>query len=216
MVNSEEGYQNLQRFLYGNLKVETGLHRLELDTSGGRVWQADVRLAIRGVPVLMHEQTTEHHCPIQLLEEARKHDTSDSPIPLVTTYLLADRAKQGYARYALSLHVSALQETAGTFQFTDHLEQTADWEDTLIVDVQMSDDGLVTDATWAWNSRVHQQIAKIDRMPDQLSWQQRLDSSGAPRRTATLPITDATRCCIPNRGSGSELVALQVLRNGLR
>jgi hypothetical protein len=96
MVNSEEGYQNLQRFLYGNLKVETGLHRLELDTSGGRVWQADVRLAIRGVPVLMHEQTTEHHCPIQLLEEARKHDTSDSPIPLVTTYLLADRAKQGY------------------------------------------------------------------------------------------------------------------------
>lgn len=193
MVNSEEGYQNLQRFLFGSLKVETGLWRLQLDTSGGQTWQADVRLAIRGVPVLMHEQTAEHHCPVQLLEEARQHDTADSPIPLVTTYLLADRTKQGYARYALSMRVIALKEASGFFLFTDHLEQIADWEDTLIIDVHIGDDGLVSDAWWEWNSRLSGRIADADRMPNGLTWTQRTIPPDTQEWTTTLPITDAGR-----------------------
>jgi hypothetical protein len=146
IVNSEEGYQNLRRFLFGNLKVSLSLSKLSLDTSDDTVWHADVSLAVRGLPVLMHEQSAAHHCPVVLTDEARKIDTPDAPIPLVNTFLLpVDIGKP--RRYALDLRVFALREKGGPFSWRTHLEQIADWQDTLLVDVVMNESGLIQSAS---------------------------------------------------------------------
>ncbi|MGO4593160.1 esterase/lipase family protein [Leifsonia sp. 2TAF2] len=91
-VNSEEGYQNLARFLFGSWAVKVELSGMPQtnDLENGVAWQADMRLAIRGLSVLMTEQTAAHYCPIQL-NEARDPDATDSidtPVPLVGTFLL--------------------------------------------------------------------------------------------------------------------------------
>ena len=105
IVNSEEGYQNLRRFLLGDLEVHAALVGFDPpDTDDDLVWQGEVELAVRGLPVLMHDRTAPHHCPIDLTP-------GDLAIPLGSTALLSDPAYRpagaGRIRYTLRLSVSA-------------------------------------------------------------------------------------------------------------
>ncbi|GAC1409667.1 MAG: hypothetical protein NVSMB60_31280 [Mycobacterium sp.] len=180
-VNSEEGYQNLRRFLFGRWAVSVdfaGLPRIPATPAGpdghppsDPIWQADMRLAIRGLSVVMSEQRAEHWCPIQLTEElGRPVDSPDSPVPLLSTFLVdpsheaevateqpaAPRPAQhgGRMRHVLSLRVYQLDERGGSFNFADHLEQVPDWADSLIVDVGPNDTNTGLAAWAAWNSAV--------------------------------------------------------------
>jgi Putative serine esterase (DUF676) len=69
-VNSEEGYQNLRRFLCGTRKSTAELVRAQLPPSTEDdvidVWQVEVRISVRGLPVLLTEQSAAHYCPIEL------------------------------------------------------------------------------------------------------------------------------------------------------
>jgi hypothetical protein len=69
-VNSEEGYQNLRRFLFGTRKVTARLVNVTLPPSTSPdvldVWQAEVCLSVRGLPVLLDDQTAAHYCPVEL------------------------------------------------------------------------------------------------------------------------------------------------------
>jgi hypothetical protein len=168
LVNSEEVYQNLKRFLFGSLRIELGVRNLDFKGDGKRVWQADVRLAVRGLPVLMHEQTAEHYCPVDLNAEADTRPTPMSPVPLITTFLLPQSGK--YARYALHIKVVSLDEVSGIFGFGEHLEQIADWEDTLIVDVAVREDGLVDEVRWQWNSDLPGRVASKEVLDYKLDW----------------------------------------------
>lgn len=185
LVNSEEGYQNLQRFLFGNLKVAISLAALDLDTSGGTVWQADVALAIREVPVLMHYQSARTHCPVVLSEENR--DAPLNPVPLVTAFLLPKPTSAGPRRYTLDLRVFALREEGGFLSFGSHLEQVADWQDTLLMDVYTEPDGSVRRALYQWNSTVEGPIAQAGPLKKKLVWAEAPEhSKKAPSWTATI------------------------------
>jgi len=156
MVNSEEGYQNLRRFLFGDLQVKVDLAHVRLPEAGQEiVWQLETQVAIRGLPILMHEQTTAHHCPIQI-GQPRTEDTPDTPIPLLTTFLSSREAMANGAkriRYALHLRLLSLREQGGIFGFFDHLEQTADFDDTLILEFEPGDGAGAFPRGWAvWNS----------------------------------------------------------------
>jgi pimeloyl-ACP methyl ester carboxylesterase len=194
-VNSEEGYQNLRRFLFGRWEVSVTLDGLtpyppDMDTLPPEqrwpVWQADVRLAIRGVSVVISEQQAQHWCPIQINDELRRHvDSPDTPMPLISTVLLDGGHEAGLARergeteqpqrhggrlrYVLSLRVFKLVERGNAFRFAEHLEQVPDWADSLIVDVGPAEgdhDGL---AAWvAWNSRVGGANDELDPITDGL------------------------------------------------
>ena len=188
-VNSEEGYQNLRRFLFGRWKVQVFLDGLPEypanmdqlpESQRWRVWQADMRLAIRALPVIMSEQQAAHWCPIQLNDELeRARDTSDHPVPLVTTFLRQSAANStgaaseaphgGRSRYSLTLRVYQLDEHAGSFRFADHLEQVPDWNDSLIVDVGPDKAGTGLEAWLAWNSQVAGSIAAFDPITDGLA-----------------------------------------------
>lgn len=159
IVNSEEGYQNLRRFLLGDLEVTADLVGLALP---GRPddevsWQAEVELAVRGLPVLMHQQVAAHHCPIVL---ERPADAADRAQPLVTTFLIADPGARPedrqQARYTLHLLLLSLRQKGRLFDFRDHLEQTADFDDILVVDIGAAAERLVAWA--AWNSEIGQPL----------------------------------------------------------
>jgi hypothetical protein len=155
IVNSEEGYQNLRRFLLGDLEVRADLVRLELPRDDEEVvWQAEAQLSIRGLPVLMHEKVAEHHCPIEVAPDAEV-------VPLGTTYLLSDPAfrpagadgsTSPLARYTLHLRLLSLRERGGIFNFGQHLEKSADFDDSLVIDVGVWEGRL---AAWAqWSSQI--------------------------------------------------------------
>lgn len=200
-VNSEEGYQNLRRFLFGRWGVRVdfaGLPRTPApsqdlpedapqddDAQQGPSWQADLRLAIRGLSVVMSEQQAQHWCPIQLSEElGRPVDTADRPVPLLRTFLidprheaaLADERREtnappahgGRMRHVLSLRVYQVNEHDGFFDFADHLEQVPDWADSLIVDVGPNDDNTGLTAWAAWNSEVPGAIKDFDIITEAL------------------------------------------------
>jgi Putative serine esterase (DUF676) len=210
-VNSEEGYQNLRRFLFGRFKVQVTLEDLP-DYSAiaqGAVWQADMRLAVRGLPVIMSEQLAAHWCPIQLNDEIKRAaGTPGHPVTLVTTFL-RDAASDSpgpaaavphgdRSRYSLTLRVYQLDQQAGTFNFGDHLEQVADWADTLIVDVGPNAAGTGLQSWLAWTSEVPGPIANFDPItaqPAQLTrvtdhqWRARID---LPAQARQLPILGPT------------------------
>ena len=174
-VNSEEGYQNLRRFLFGRWQVRVDLIGLPSyaeveEAEPAAVWQADLRLSVRGLPVVLSEQRADQYTPIQLNAELQQHnDSPDHPVPLLTTFLFEQTTASGATpargeedavrhhgrvRYSLTLRVAKLLQQDNTFDFTEHLEQVPDRADTAIFDVgpNTTNDGL---AAWAaWNGKV--------------------------------------------------------------
>ncbi len=159
LVNSEEGYQNLYRFLFGDIKITANLEGLPSFVVEGHddiVWQAEIQLSIRGLPIVLAERAAAHYCPIQLLSSEK--GSADRPVPLVTTYLSTalSQHESKRARYVLHVRIVSLRQTGGVFGFFDHVEQTADFDDTLVVDVEVRDGKL---ASWAkWNSEIRQAL----------------------------------------------------------
>jgi len=170
IVNSEEGYQNLRRFLFGDLAITASLVGLQLpgNVADDTSWQLETALAIRGLPVVLHEQSAAYLCPIQI--EARTDaDAVDTPVPMVTTFLSTSAgrptditgARLSTMRHVLRLRLLSLRQRGGLLSFLDHLEQTADWLDTLVVDIRA--DGTERIAAWAtWNSEIPGAIRDCD------------------------------------------------------
>ncbi|MEP6851742.1 MAG: hypothetical protein ABJA87_03675 [bacterium] len=188
-VNSEEGYQNLRRFLFGRWAVAAFFAGLTADLpNDGTTWQADMRLAIRGLPIVMSEQQAAHWCPIILNKLAASTDSGggggeagdqvDAPVPIVSTFLLEPEPpspahtatdRDGLSRYVITLRVYKVVEDRGAFNFRDHIEQVSDWTDSLIVDVGPDEAGTGGAAAWsAWKSDLPGAIDSVPRMPNRL------------------------------------------------
>ena len=208
LVNSEEVYANLKRFLLGSLRVQIEIDGLDRAKLKGRVWQADARLAIRELPVLIHEQTADHYCPVDLNAEAADQASPMSPVPLITMFL-APNPEKATCRYALSLKVTSLKQESGWFGLGDHLEQIADWEDSLITDLVIENTGdkagEVSSGSYAWNSTLSGRIADAEAMPSGLGWQR--DAEGIWQGSVSLP--DTARAMLGEPG------APQIRRNAL-
>ncbi|MDP8978726.1 MAG: lipase, partial [Actinomycetota bacterium] len=153
VVNSEEGYQNLRRFLFGDMRVEILLDDLDLAEASAPAaevfHQAEVQVAVRGLPVLLHDQLLAHHSPIPL--EWRK-DQEGEPIALFTLFLIRALAGETrVCRYAVHLAVHRLERRQGFLVFADHLEQIPLWADDLVVDLVETAGGY--EGRYAWRSQ---------------------------------------------------------------
>jgi pimeloyl-ACP methyl ester carboxylesterase len=181
IVNSEEGYQNLRRFLFGDLEVRGDLVGLELPADpADLVWQAEVELTVRGLPVLLHERVADHECPIELLP-------GQGPVPLGMTYLFTDTAERPdearFLRYTVHLRILSLAEDRGFFDFTDHLEKSADFDDHLIIDI---DPTTTPPAGWArWASEIPTTLR--DYQPDGSPLPDTNQAPGVWEHTVPLP-----------------------------
>ncbi len=186
-VNSEEGYQNLRRFLFGRWSVSLSFADLTRDLpNDGTTWQADMRLSIRGLAIVISEQAAARWCPIILNKVAAaaadpatdasvKDDQADAPIPIVSTFLIPPTASDtvdpaivsgNLSRYVVTLKVHSVVTDRGAFDFSNHLEQVGDWQDSLIVDVGGSE--MAGEAWYEWNSKVNGAISSVPKMPKKL------------------------------------------------
>ncbi|MGI8948761.1 MAG: esterase/lipase family protein, partial [Ornithinimicrobium sp.] len=218
LVNSEEGYQNLRRFLFGDLQITADLvgYRLPGEPDPEVTWQAETRLSVRGLPIVMHEQLAAHHCPIQL-EWPKSTDTADRPTPLVTTFLSSRESRPDTAkmRYMLQLKVLSLRERGGIFSFDDHIEQSADFDDMLVVDVEPPTAGRSAPRAWAtWASQVSSPLRDYEP-PDSAVLTDEDDAQGLWVAHVPLPSpsglflgeTASVRLTVRNRLSPRTLVA---------
>jgi hypothetical protein len=130
-------------------------------------------MSIRGLPVVMDEQLAAHYCPIELTAELAAQAGPNGLIPLTSVFLLTPGSDQGpvpsRCRFALQLRVFRVVKQNGFFDFSYHLEQIADWDDTLIADIGYPDDASTTGEpqVWAaWNSAVSGVLAKNDPISD--------------------------------------------------
>ncbi|MFE7271733.1 esterase/lipase family protein [Streptomyces sp. NPDC057623] len=201
MVNSEEGYQNLRRFLFGDTRIEASLVDYRLRTDGELVWQAETRLSVRGLPVVMHERLAAHWCPIQL-DAPPDGPQASATVPLATTFLNSGlRQSEGEPmRFILDLRLISLRERRGILSLGDHLEQTADFSDTLVIDVGTPEAG---PGIWAgWNSAIEGAIRD-----HRVAGEPRVDEDPTPERwVAHIPLP-TTAAALVGRDARIRLVA---------
>jgi pimeloyl-ACP methyl ester carboxylesterase len=163
-VNSEEGYQNLRRFLFGRWAVSVALVNAALDKEPGVSWQLDMRLSIRGLSVVVSEQLAEHWCPIMLTAPDGERDPLAQPggVPLAGTFLLDPRDHEyaaaagadGRMRYTLTLRLFKVPVEGNVFNFSSSTEQVPYWQDWLIVDVEPDEEADTLKPYAAWGSLV--------------------------------------------------------------
>jgi hypothetical protein len=159
MVNSEEGYQNLQRFFFGNVKVKMSLANFMLDFSANDNPQepdvsyfVETQVSIRGLAVLVHERTIQHFCADAIDRDIYKerYERGDGDLPLFTSFLLDKRADRTM-RYMIRIALYKQQYQKGFLVFQDHMERLPLWSDSLIIQLLQTGDGSY-EATYCWNS----------------------------------------------------------------
>lgn len=143
MVNSEEGYQNLQRFLFGDVRVKGVLCDFKLDFKPQPdedddteiTYFFEVQAAIRGLPVLLHERTFAHNCPMPL-NQAQYEGQIERGLPLFTSFLRQKLGQGGTMRYMLRLAIyrQAFRERFSILK--DHVERLPLWSDHLVLDLE--------------------------------------------------------------------------------
>jgi pimeloyl-ACP methyl ester carboxylesterase len=161
MVNSEEGYQNLQRFLFGDVRVKTTL--LDFDLNFDRTLAPDdetvtylfeLQVAIRGLIILLHEQTLAHLNAISV-NENQFYACKANGLDLFTNFLISENARrQGTSmRYMLRLGLYRQTFRRGVLFTADHIEHLPLWSDYLILDLKpIEGQDVLYDVKYGWSS----------------------------------------------------------------
>jgi len=150
MVNSEEGYQNLQRFLFGDFKITAFLADFDLEfgelTTEYEIvskpdsqisYFVETQISVRGLPILMHERTLKHYCaePIDAGLYKSRYCNKGNRLPLFTNFLFQGKRTDGTIRYMIRLALFKQVFRDGLLIFGDHLERLPLWSDYLIVEL---------------------------------------------------------------------------------
>jgi hypothetical protein len=174
MVNSEEGYQNLQRFFFGNVKVKMSLANFTLDFSANNnpetpdiSYFVETQVSIRGLAVLMHERTIQHFCAdaIDGKTYSERYEKGDGDLPLFTSFLL-DKREDRTMRYMIRIALYKQQYEKGFLVFQDHIERLPLWSDSLIIQLQQLGNEAAYEAKYSWNSENSEPITPMSISPE--------------------------------------------------
>ncbi len=159
IVNSEEGYQNLRRFLFGKVRVDVLLKIDEirlpkpiknLMLKGKKIrasYQIESTAKIRGGNVFLHERKVEHESAMFRSFDDLFKTPDKLPIYLFRGYLdpkakspnASDRALAFAVRVAVKV---PLYEVDNRFWFDDHFEGEDIFSETFVFHVRLSADGV--------------------------------------------------------------------------
>jgi pimeloyl-ACP methyl ester carboxylesterase len=161
MVNSEEGYQNLQRFLFGDVKVRTTLCDFDLDYSraagdgnGTVTYLFELQVAIRGLIILLNERSLAHLNAISV-NESQFQEYQANGLPLFTNFLISESARKtgSSMRYMLRLGLYQQVFKQGMLFISDHIERLPLWSDYLILDLKPTpSEDLLYEVKYSWAS----------------------------------------------------------------
>ncbi|MBE8968494.1 alpha/beta hydrolase [Nostocales cyanobacterium LEGE 12452] len=157
ILNSEEGYQNLQRFLFGDIQVKLSLSNVELQDLDKNFYQLETRVALRSLPIPIYEQAIAHYCPI-----TQELTRTDKPVPLFTAFLIPrnSASDDNTCRYALRLALHSFTKQETNWLRDSHLDQVPLWSDYLITDVAESNSSY--EAKYSWNSEEKEPVTKLN------------------------------------------------------
>ncbi|MEH2298735.1 MAG: alpha/beta hydrolase [Nostoc sp.] len=157
IVNSEEGYQNLQRFLFGDIQVKLSLSNIQLTDLDNNFYQLETRVALRGLPIPIYEQAIAHYCPI-----TQELTRTDKPIPLFTAFLIPrnSASDNNVCRYALRLALHSFTKQQTNWLGESHLDQVPLWSDYLITDV--AELNSTYKAAYSWNSDQKEPVTNLN------------------------------------------------------
>ena len=171
IVNSEEAFQNLERFLFGTIQAIVSLEGLrKLPASKEKSYQMDVQVSVRGLPVFMNERTRAHFCPIVLNDDGSR--TAGKPVPLFTQFLNARRSASGdgTCRFAICFGIYEFGVVNGKVDYSFALHGLPNWYDTLLVDVKLVDGSPPELIAWWTASEPDQQVEPPLRKVSQGGW----------------------------------------------
>ena len=152
IVNSEEAYQNLARFLFGDVRVdvwadivEVGIPRKVRDKAAGQkveaLYQFEVLAAPRGKRwYLTRRVPEEDSVACRTLEQLQAASAAEPCRVHLSTVFLADSARVDLSRrslgYAVTFGVRVPEyEVAGAFFGSDHMEGGSIFRDTVAVEL---------------------------------------------------------------------------------
>ena len=148
IVNSEEAFQNLERFLFGTIQAIVSLEQLsKLPSPEEKSYQLDLQIAVRGLPVFMNERTRAHYCPIVLNEPGK---TKGKPVSLFTQFLNSRRSatNDGTCRFAITIGLYTFDVADGKVDYSKSLHGLPQWYDTLLVDVRLEENAPPSLTAW--------------------------------------------------------------------
>lgn len=185
MVNSEEGYQNLRRFLFGDVKVKATLRGFELPfspvTYEGRdkAFHFEVEIATQSLPMLLHQRSLAHFCPVTI-NRATYPARRKMGVALFTNFLLEGQQPGHKEVFSFFLAVHEQEYENGYPVMAGHLERLPAWSDYLVVELERlgAGDDLTYFAKYSW--------ASDSRLPDRALDLDILE--GGSRADATVPL----------------------------
>ena len=180
IVNSESGYQNLRRFLFGNLRVLVELTNVRVSFPakvekkvGERKkvrasYHIDTVFSVRGIPVEINRRVYDEGSAIFRSHE----DLNSKPTKLFTAFLMRGarvNSRRPSLGFALRLHVRVPDyEVDGSAFFDDHYEGGTIFADKLNVEVTTAPDGDLR-VRYGWDSRspnrTTRTVREISRAP---------------------------------------------------
>jgi hypothetical protein len=175
MVNSEEAYQNLRRFLFADVKVKALLTNFKPDYSENRdpdtpdvSYFLETQVAIRGLPILMHERTLRHYCAEAIDENTfnARYIGAENELPLFTTFLFTSTREDGTMRFMIRIALFKQRYQKGFLVFGDHLERLPLWSDYLIIqlkDTTLSGEQPSLSAVYCWASEQIEPVTQISQ-----------------------------------------------------
>ena len=170
IVNSEEGYQNLQRFLFGDVRIDGQLHvtdislpaKVEKKRLEGRKIRASYHFEslvnVRGARAwdLSRRLTGEHSAIFRDYDELMHDDSGKHRMPRMFSVYLSEKARIGNQRsLAFSTQLRVLvpdYEVDGFLFLDDHFEGGTIFDDRLIVQLRRGDANQAWKLRYGWNS----------------------------------------------------------------
>ena len=160
IVNSEEGYQNLQRFLFGDKRIKLKLKMREIDLGPVKdkiksdnaelkaSYHIETVVAIRGIKTKVHQRTTDTESAIFKTHE----DLLNKEIVLFTTYLDSEKktsdAHPGLG-FSIRLRIIPQYHVNKKGWLDEHFEGHAIFDDTLILEISAESKGdTILDYHW--------------------------------------------------------------------
>lgn len=179
IVNSEEGYQNLRRFLFGQLRVEVRLEaeritlpaaiqrRMEAGESVEAAYYVETSANVRGANYFLHERRFDHSSAILRSYDRLVH--GGRPVHLLTTYLHRGAKTQGSRDRALAFQLRvAIQvpvyEVERAFWFDEHFHGDHLLDETLTFHLREGADGITASFGLASRQGVRRATARPREM----------------------------------------------------
>jgi hypothetical protein len=174
IVNSEEGYLHLERFLFGNIRTRLYFSpRPPANPSGGEAprppkggdilkqflinikkrlklspIQADIRISLPGSSVYLNERTRAHLCPVIVTAFKPIDDRPEMSVELASIFTGHNDKERAGCDFAVDLAFHEQSLSNYDIQFRNSFYNVPDWKSCLIARLNFKNEELSCRASW--------------------------------------------------------------------